>query len=331
MPVSILQGDALTIPSDALICPLSKHPESEKRSRWKKSAPFRNLAPSAPLSADEVVCEDAPADLPVRKIIYLALPAVDSGKPQLSRQSLRRALLRVLRLADSLELVSVSLPLEVFAGEKYLRPETAGIIRSAVRDFLKASDMDVRLVISSPTILPFRPAFHEELDDYIGEKLVSPPGKLQKQRQFSAQSLAEEEPDILFDGECLSPTAALPELEDWIGQLDESFSETLLRLIAKRGKSEVEVYKKANLDRKLFSKIRSKKDYTPKKTTILSLCIALELNLEETRDLLSRAGYALSHASVGDIIVEYFILRENYDLFRINETLFYYDQALLGC
>lgn len=331
MPLSILQGDALTIPSDALICPLSEHAKSEKCSRWRKSGSLSDLTPPAPLTAKEVVCEDAPDDLPVRKLIFLKLTEVDSGKPQLYRQALRRALLRALRLADSLGLKSATLPLEAFSEEKYLRPETVGIVRSAVRDFLAASDLDVRLVVSSPICLPFRSAFHEELDDYIGEKLVSSPGKLQKQRSFSAEFLAEEEPDILFDGECLAPTAALPELEDWIGQLDESFSETLLRLIAERGKSEVEVYKKANLDRKLFSKIRSKKDYTPKKTTILALCIALELSLDETRDLLSRAGYALSHANVGDIIVEYFILHENYDLFRINETLFYYDQALLGC
>lgn len=330
MPVSILQGDALTIPSDALICPLSEKNKKEKRVWLKKSTLLSDLTPPAALSAEETVCEDAPADLPVRKLIYLTLPSHKTEKRQLYRQSLRRALLRALRLADVQGMTSVSIPLEVFSEEKYLRPETVRIVRQAVRDFLRGSEMDIRLVVSPPTLLPFRSAFHEELDDYIGEKLVSPPGKLKKLREFSAQSLSEEEPEILFDGECLAPTVAIPELEDWIGQLDESFSETLLCLIAERGKSEVEIYKKANLDRKLFSKIRSKKDYTPKKTTILALCIALELNLDETRDLLSRAGYALSHANVGDIIVEYFILHENYDLFRINETLFYYDQALLG-
>lgn len=132
--------------------------------------------------------------------------------------------------------------------------------------------------------------------------------------------------DYSFD-EVSAPCSDLSRL---LVQTDAGFSETLLGLIDRTGKKDSEIYKRANIDRKLFSKIRNNPDYKPSKTTAIAFALALELNLEETKDFIGRAGYALSHSSKFDIIIEFFILQKNYDIFEINSTLFHFDQSLLG-
>jgi len=154
----------------------------------------------------------------------------------------------------------------------------------------------------------------EEADAYAAAPSASMP--------FHGADAAENTP--------VAAPAASKSLEDMLGSLDAGFSETLLALIDESGRTDADVYKRANITRQHFSKIRKDPKYRPTKRTAVALAVALELDLPATQDLLARAGYTLTHASKFDVIVEYYIVNGIYNTFKINEALYAYDQQLLG-
>lgn len=275
--------------------------------------------------------------LPARYVIHAAGPVYSRIQPGKSARLLRSAYTRSLELALENGCGSIAFPLISSGTYGFPKDKALNVATDAIKDFLSEHEMDVYLAVFDKAAVAVSEKLMGAVERYIDDKFVDERESCRRLLNVERQALSEAGS---FDLSCPAPSPALPcaaapmtedkSLDDLIGKLDEPFNTTLLRLIDLKGKTDAEVYKRANIDRKLFSKIRTGKGYMPSKRTILALAIALELSLAETDDLLERAGYALSHSQMFDVIVEFFIVSGRYDIFEINQVLFKYDQALLG-
>jgi O-acetyl-ADP-ribose deacetylase (regulator of RNase III) len=289
----------------------------------------------SPIKTGEAVITSG-FDLPAKFVIHAAGPVYRYQNTEQSEKLLRSAYMESLRLAIENNCESIAFPLISSGIYGYPKDEALQVATAAIQDFLINNDIDITLVVFDKSAFTVSRELLGAVESYIDEHYVDT-HQIKRRKLLDVErkaiSEADERANIFNEPlleEMLAPIGAPAPLDDLVGNLDEPFSQMLLRLIDAKGMTDVEVYKRANLDRKLFSKIRSNKGYTPSKRTAIALAVALKLSLDETDDLLERAGYALSHAVKFDVIVEYFIANGKYDVFAINEVLFEYDQPLLG-
>lgn len=287
----------------------------------------------APIKTGEAVITQG-FNLPAKYIIHTAGPVWRGGK-QSQELQLHDCYINSLKLAVKHDCESIAFPLISSGIYGYPKQDALRVATDAIRSFLAEVDIDVSLVVFDKEALTASEELLLDVARYIDEHYVdehTPPRRRLLEVEEKALSEADEISQAPMMSQLLAPSMAAPAaLDDLVGDLDEPFSTTLMRLIDAKGfKKDSDVYRKANIDRRLFSKIRSNENYAPSKPTVLALAIALELTLDQTDDLLERAGFALSRSRKFDVIVEYFIKSKRYDIFEINEVLFKYDQPLLG-
>ena len=264
-------------------------------------------------------------DLDANYVIHTAGPIWRDGKS--SEEALLASCFKnSLRLAKEKECESIAFPLISTGSYGFPKPLALQIAVREISSFLMENEMQVYLVVFEKQSFELSEKLFKSVSSYIDANYVSDKMNLEygtsklRRRDYEEMLLHESSYEI---------TSKMPNLDGMLNNLDRGFSETLLDLIDKTGKKDSEIYKKANVDRKLFSKIRNNVNYKPSKATALAFAIALELDLDETSDLLSRAGYALSQSSKLDVIVRYFIENKKYDIFELNSVLFEFDQPLI--
>lgn len=327
MPLQIIRQDITKINCDAVVNPTD---------RWLSGgggvdALIREAAGEqmdarcaqiGSLSVGEAVLTPAYAMKNCKFVIHVAGPVWYGGLGG-ERVLLRSCYLEALGLAWDNKCRSVAFPLIASGTYGYPKDKVLKIATATISDFLMKHEMNVYLVVYDADSYEISQSLKSELDSYIE--------RVYNQEDEDEGWLGPNGADysIAFSKCCSMESSSL---DDYFDNLDKGFSDTLFDYIDKKGMTDVEAYKRSNVSRKVFSKIKCTKNYTPSKITAVSFAIGLHLDLEETEHLLSTAGMCLSRSSKFDVIIEYFVKTGKYkDIHEVNEVLYQYDQVLLGC
>ena len=358
MPLKIIRQDITKIKCDAIVNPTNEYlsPGGGTDAAIHEAAGAKLLEACKKLGGLEIgEAKLTPAfDLPCKYVIHTAGPIWRDGN--YNEQTLLEACYKnVLALAADKKCKSVAFPL--ISSGVYGYPKDA-VLKTAMRvigDFLFENEMLVYIVVYDKTSYAISEKLFADVTSYIDDAYAGEPplfmslpmqssmlGDAPVKERFKdrrASKSKQEVEDIEFGCGRAPELLALEEkaitneasLEDMLRQMDKGFAETLFDYIDAKGMTDVECYKRANVDKKTFSKIKCNKNYKPSKVTAVSFAIALRLNLEETDRLLRTVGMSLSHSSKFDVIIEYFIKTGNYEnIFDVNETLYQFDQVTLG-
>lgn len=292
------------------------------------------------LHAGEVAVTGA-YGLPCGSIIHTVGP-IWTGGDRNEHVLLRSCYVNALFKARELNAASLAFPLISAGTFGFPKNRVLKIALEAISDFLRLTDTEPEIYLCVFDREAYELAEKTALDRWL-DRYSFDAAPICASFSIDACAAAPSEEDTSV---CLSrvpakrmpkaekrakPAAAAPDLESWIKQHDDSFAVTLMKLIDKKGMTDVQCYKKANVSKGTFWKINNDANYRPSKQTVLAFAIALELSLAETEQLLRTVGFSLSHSSTFDLIVEFYIRNGNYDVFEINSALYQYDQVCLGC
>lgn len=352
MPLKIIRQDITKIKCDAIVNPTNEFlsPGGGTDAAIHEAAGPRLLEACKKLGRLEIgEAKLTPAfDLPCKYVIHTAGPIWRDGN--YNEQALLEACYKnALTVAAEKKCKSVAFPLISSGTFGYPKEHVLKVAMRVIGDFLFDNEMLVYIVVYDKTSYAISEKLFSDVTSYIDDAYIdeSPlfmslpmqasmlggaPVERSKRRRAAK---AEKEYEDIVQGCGRAPELlALEEkasLEDMLRQMDKGFAETLFDYIDAKGMTDVECYKRANVDKKTFSKIKCNKNYKPSKVTAVSFAIALRLNLEETDRLLRTVGMSLSHSSKFDVIIEYFIKTGNYEnIFDVNETLYQFDQVTLG-
>ena len=348
MPLEFVRNDIVRMRVDAIVNPTNRHAFGtsgvdgaiRQAAGPEMNEACRRIEPLVPGEA-----KITPGfNLAARWVIHTVGPVWRGGVND-EQAILNRCYTNCLRAAREAGCESVAFPLISSGSYGYPRQEALDTAISAIRAFLEEEDMLVYLVVydsesfavSRDMIADIR-AFITDRDipsHVLARNRPMPSGSAPRQADAmpAARQARPESFEDAFDAPVMSEKSMAEEsmdLEAFLRQQDEGFRDMLLRKIDEAGISDAECYKRANVDRKLFNKIKNNPEYRPGKPTVTAFVIALRLPLGQAREMLEKAGYSLNRASRFDLIIEYFITREMYDIDRINQALFSFDQSLLG-
>ena len=286
--------------------------------------------------------------LPARYVIHTVGPVWHGGSGG-EKELLSACYRNSLKLAAENGCESIAFPMISAGAYGYPKDQALNVAVEEITRFLLDHEMMVYLVVYGHEALQTGRKLFREIQEYIDDVYAETHffASVQSSRRRLWQEDAEAALDLDMQisesirkedaGETApaplsapSDSFSMPDWEELLKRTDESFSQALLRLIDEKGITDAQCYKKANVDRKLFSKIHSNPAYKPSKPTVLAFAVSLELSLPETEELLKKAGFSLTHSNDFDLILEYCISRGKYNVFEINEVLFEYDQPLLG-
>lgn len=293
-------------------------------------------------------------NLPCKYVIHTVGPIWHGGNHG-ERNLLVSCYRTSLQLAKEAGCESVAFPLISAGVYGYPKDQAIRVAMDTIAEFLADNEMTVYLVIFGKDAFKVSTKLFNDVTQYIDDHYVDeqemryPESRRSRMIQekwagfssFFAPADEETaptpcsipEPEICASMPCAEPEKSIKatsSIEDALNMIDESFSEMLLRKIDESGMTDPQCYKKANVDRKLFSKIKNDPAYKASKLTVIAFAIALELSLEEAKEMLMKAGFALSKSNKFDIIIEYFIVTGNYNVLELNEVLFAFDQPTLG-